>query len=212
MNHRTAPKYREFVLLALFTAIIFILGMTPLGMVPLGLIKATCVHIPVVVGGILLGPKKGALLGGVFGLVSFISNTTSPALLSFAFSPLIPLPGTGHGSLWALLVCFGPRLLVGVAPALLYRLLKNYRGAKQALSLSLAGVCGAVVNTAFVMGLIALLFQQAYATAKGIPVTAVLAGVWGVIATNGVAELLLAAVLVPAICKPLLRLMGNGAR
>ena len=45
MNKRVV-RYRDFVLLALFTAIIFVLGMTPLGMITLGLIKATSVHIP----------------------------------------------------------------------------------------------------------------------------------------------------------------------
>ena len=50
MNQRNVPKYREFVLLAMFVTITFVLGMTPLGMIPLGLIKATCVHVPVILG------------------------------------------------------------------------------------------------------------------------------------------------------------------
>ena len=62
MNKRVV-RYRDFVLLALFTAIIFVLGMTPLGMIPLGLIKATSVHIPVIIGALVLGPKYGAVLG-----------------------------------------------------------------------------------------------------------------------------------------------------
>lgn len=72
------------------------------------LIKATILHVPVIIGSILLGPKKGAFLGGIFGLTSLIKNTMMPSALSFAFSPFIPVPGTDRGSLWALVICFVP--------------------------------------------------------------------------------------------------------
>lgn len=204
MNQKSVLKYREFVLMAMFIAITFVLGMTPLGMIPLGLIKATCVHVPVILGGVLLGPKKGAVLGFVFGLVSLISNTMTPVLLSFAFSPAIPVPGTSSGSLWALVICFVPRILVGVVPALVYRALMAVTKGKAMIALPVAGISGAVMNTGLVMSLIYFLFQDAYAQAKGIPVDAVFAGILGVVATNGVAETIVAAVLVTAIGKALL--------
>ena len=88
MNRQTA-KYRDFVLLALFAAIILLLAFTPIGYIQLPIIKATIVHVPVIPGAIVLGPKKGAILGVLFGLTSFISNTFMPTALSFAFSPAI---------------------------------------------------------------------------------------------------------------------------
>lgn len=64
------------VQVALFAALVIILAFTPfLGYIPLGFTRATIIHIPVIIGSILLGPKKGAVLGGVFGLTSFINNT-----------------------------------------------------------------------------------------------------------------------------------------
>ena len=54
------------VQLALLSAIMVVLAVTPLGMINLGFINATTLHIPVIVGAILLGPKAGAFLGGVF--------------------------------------------------------------------------------------------------------------------------------------------------
>ncbi|WP_267879121.1 ECF transporter S component [Listeria grayi] len=111
-------KSKDITLLAVFTGIILLLAFTPLGFIPLGIIKATIIHIPVIIGSILLGPKRGAILGVVFGATSLISNTISPALLSFVFSPFIPIPGLTHGSLLALLICFLPRLLVGILPFL----------------------------------------------------------------------------------------------
>ena len=208
MNQATV-KYRDFVLLALFTAIVFVLGLTPLGMVPLGLIKATTLHIPVIIGCLLLGPRYGAVLGAMFGLVSFLSNTMSPAVLSFAFTPLVPVPGTPNGSPLSLVICFVPRILVGVVPWFVYRGLQKLmkessRG--EVLSMAIAGAVGAVLNTALVMSLIYFLFRDAYASVNGIPVEAVAGVVLGVVGTNGVAETALAAVLTPAIGKILLSL------
>lgn len=208
MNQATV-KYRDFVLLALFTAIVFVLGLTPLGMVPLGLIKATTLHIPVIIGCLLLGPRYGAVLGFMFGLVSFLSNTMSPAALSFAFTPLIPVPGTPNGSPLSLVICFVPRILVGVVPWFVYRGLQKLmkessRG--EILSMAIAGASGAVLNTGLVMSLIYFLFRDAYASVNGIPVEAVAGVVLGVVGTNGVAETALAAVLTPAIGKILLSL------
>lgn len=208
MNQATV-KYRDFVLLALFTAIVFVLGLTPLGMVPLGLIKATTLHIPVIIGCLLLGPRYGAVLGFMFGLVSFLSNTMSPAVLSFAFTPLVPVPGTPNGSPLSLIICFVPRILVGVVPWFVYRGLQKLmkessRG--EILSMAIAGASGAILNTGLVMSLIYFLFRDAYASVNGIPVEAVAGVVLGVVGTNGVAETALAAVLTPAIGKILLSL------
>ena len=44
----------------------------PLGYIPLGVITPTTVHIPVIIAGIILGWKKGAFAGFVFGLTSFL--------------------------------------------------------------------------------------------------------------------------------------------
>ena len=208
MNQATV-KYRDFVLLALFTAIVFVLGLTPLGMVPLGLIPATTLHIPVIIGCLLLGPRYGAVLGAMFGLVSFLSNTMSPAVLSFAFTPLVPVPGTPNGSPLSLVICFVPRILVGVVPWFVYRGLQKLmkessRG--EILSMAIAGASGAILNTGLVMSLIYFLFRDAYASVNGIPVEAVAGVVLGVVGTNGVAETALAAVLTPAIGKILLSL------
>lgn len=176
MNTHTprAQQHRQvqsLAVLAMFTAILFLLTFTPIGMIDLPIIKATVLHVPVIIGALLLGPKKGAFLGGMFGLASLLKNTLVPNLSSFAFSPLIPVPGLDRGSPWALVVCFVPRILVGVTPWLVYTLLQalsRRRGSVlQAGSMALSAVVGAFTNTALVMGLIALLFRDAYAAAPG---------------------------------------------
>ena len=64
---------RYLVQVSLMAAIVCVVAFVPfLGFIPLGVIKATTVHIPVIIGAILLGPKAGAVLGAVFGLTSVI--------------------------------------------------------------------------------------------------------------------------------------------
>ena len=83
-------KTYELVLMALFTAIIVIMAFTPLGYIPLVVINATIIHIPVILGALFLGPKKGAFLGFVFGFTSFINNTFKAVTPSaFVFSPVL---------------------------------------------------------------------------------------------------------------------------
>ena len=165
------------VLLSMFTAIILLMAATPIGLIDLPLIKATILHVPVIIGAILMGPKKGAFLGAVFGLTSIVKNTMVPGVLSFAFSPLIAAPGTQHGSPWALFISLVPRMLIGPAAWAVYKLLNRFLGRK--------------------------LGRRALWLANGIPVEAVVATILGVVGTNGVPEAICAAVIVPLVTLPL---------
>ena len=202
-------QVQSLAILAMFTAIIFLLTFTPLGLIDLPVIKATVLHVPVIIGSILLGPRKGAFLGGMFGLSSLIKNTLVPGLSSFVFSPLIPAPGLDRGSLWALFICFVPRILVGVSPWLVYALFRHLPGGRRAGvqtgAMALAGVVGAITNTALVMGLIGVVFTDAYAAAQGIPVETVAGFILGIVAANGIPEAVVAAVVTPAVCVPLVK-------
>ena len=117
----------ELVLTALFTAIIVIMAFTPLGYIPLVVINATIIHIPVILGALFLGPKKGAFLGFVFGLTSFINNTFKAATASaFVFSPVLAYNVVGVSGIFkSLYICFVPRILVGVVPYFVYILIRR---------------------------------------------------------------------------------------
>ena len=215
-EHKTARKMekqkrknRRMILVALFVAIIFILAFTPIGFIQLPIIKATIIHVPVIIGAIVLGPGAGAILGFSFGLASLISNTIAPTLLSFAFTPAVMVPGSTTGSILSLLICFVPRILVGIVPFYVYKALQNLfkkNSKAEYISLAVSGIAGAFTNTILVMGLIYFLFKDAYALAKNINVKAVSGIVMGIIATNGVAEAIVAAVLTVALCKVLLKI------
>ncbi len=210
-------KVRDQVILALFTAIVLLLAFTPIGLIDLPIIKATILHVPVIIGSLVLGPKKGAFLGFVFGLTSLIKNTTAPSLLSFAFTPFIPLPGIGKGSVLSLVICFLPRILVGITP---YFTLKAVEGIVLAVAdkknrivrtagITLAAVVGAFTNTVLVMGMIYLFFKEPYAAANSIPADTVLSVILGIVGTNGVPEAVAAAVITTPVCIALDRVLGK---
>lgn len=195
---------RKMTLTALFIGIILLLNFTPIGYIQLPFIKATIIHVPVIIGSILLGPGVGAGLGAVFGLTSLYKNTFAPTLLSFAFSPFIPVPGTGAGSWAALGVTFLPRILVGVVPSYIYRLLNRCLGVKgNVAALALSGVAGSMTNTLLTMHLIFFLFRSAYGKAYNLTVDAVYKTILTVIFANGIPEAALAAVITAAVCRAL---------
>jgi len=201
---KTQNKSRQISLMAMFAAIIFILAFTPIGYIQLPFIKATIIHIPVIIGAVLLGPKYGAVLGFMFGVTSLINNTIAPTVSSFVFSPLISLPGTDNGSPLALIICFIPRILVGVLPWFVYNAMKKLTGNKfEAVSFAVAGVIGSLTNTLLVMHLIFFIFRDSYAMVRNIAVDTVYNVILGIIAVNGIPEAIAAGIITAAACVPL---------
>ncbi len=196
---------RWMVSVALMAAIVVLLANTPLGMIQLPIIKATTVHIPVIIGAIILGPMAGAILGATFGICSIVSNTMTPTLLSFAFSPFLSTTGAA-GGIKAVWIAVGCRILIGVAAGWLWILFKKVR-LPEPVGLAVTGFLGSMVNTVCVMGSIYFLFAQQYAEAKEVAISAVFGLVMGTVTASGIPEAIAAAVLVEIIGLALLKAM-----
>lgn len=209
MSERTTSmsKTKGLVQMAIFSALIIVLAFTPfIGYIPLGFTRATIIHIPVIIGSLMLGPKKGAVLGGVFGLTSFINNTLNPTLTSFVFTPFYSL-GEYSGGIGSVIICFVPRILIGVVPFYVYHLVKKLSKSDGVSSAGLiaAGLSGALTNTLLVMNLIFLFFRDAYASANGVEVSAVYGFIMSIIGINGVPEAIVAAIITLILGKTLMR-------
>ena len=135
-------KTNELVLTGLFTAIIIIMAFTPLGYIPLVVINATIIHIPVILGSLFCGPKKGAFLGFVFGFTSCLKATiVGGTLSSFVFSPVLAASLVGTSGIFkSLFIAFVPRILVGVIPYFVYI------GIKKVLASEKKNLWGTVLN------------------------------------------------------------------
>lgn len=207
-TRKTDIKY--LILLSLFAAIIVVMANVPfLGYIPLGFMNATTIHIPVILGACLLGPKAGGILGGVFGLTSFINSTFKPMITSFVFTPFYSLDPRFSGGIGSLFVCFVPRILIGVFAGLVFNLLKNHT--KSSICCAVTGFIGSMTNTILVMGSIYLLFGQSYAEAKNLGVDALFGVIMGVVCMNGIPEAITAAVLTTVICPVLYKVLNGEA-
>lgn len=206
---KTMSKTKGLAQMALFSALIMLMAFTPfLGYIPLGFTRATIIHIPVIIGSLMLGPKKGAVLGAVFGLTSLIVNTINPTITSFVFTPFYSL-GEYSGGIGSLIICFVPRILVGIVPYYVYKLvakLTKTQGQKPSLTgLSLAGLAGSLTNTLLVMNMIYLFFGSSYAQAREVAENAIYSVILGVITVNGIPEAIVAAVIVALIGRVLMK-------
>ncbi|MCI9156487.1 MAG: ECF transporter S component [Lawsonibacter sp.] len=203
---------RWIVGVAMFVALQLVLQLTGIGLIPLPLINATTLHIPVIVGAVVLGPLAGAVLGGVFGLCSMWTATMTPTALSFAFSPVWAAEADGGaGAVKAVWIALGCRILIGVVSGWLWIALKKLK-VNDFVALPVVGVVGALTNTVLVMGGIYFLFAPEFAAAKNVGMEAVLGLVMTVVTTSGVAEAVAAAVLVTAVCKALFHVPSLGLR
>ena len=204
---KTKVDTRYLATLAMLCGVLLVMGMTGIGFIPLPVIKATTMHIPVILGAILLGPSAGAVLGGVFGLCSIWVNTTSPGLLAFAFSPFMSNEWL-IGAVKSLWIALGCRILLGVIAGWLWRLL--HKCIKQDyIALPITAAVSTICHTLLVMGSIYVLLAQQYAAAKNVAVTAVFGLVMGTVTASGIPEAIAAAILVTIIGKALLHLMAQ---
>ena len=201
---------RRMALLAMFCGVLLVMGLTGIGLIPLPVIKATTMHIPVILGAIVLGPGAGAVLGAVFGLCSIWANTTTPGLLSFAFSPFLTTEGF-PGALKALWIALGCRILLGVIAGWLWRLAKKLK-LHDLAALPVVAAVATVCHTVLVMGSIYVLLAQQYAQAKNVAMEAVFGLVMGTVTASGIPEAIAAALLVTVIGKAVLHFMARNSK
>ena len=198
---------RYMATLAMLCGVLLVMGMTGIGFIPLPVIKATTMHIPVILGAILLGPKAGAVLGAVFGVCSIWANTTTPGLLSFAFSPFMSSEGL-MGVCKSLWVALGCRIAFGLLAGWFWPFFRKILKGEYA-ALPITAAVATICHTLLVMGSIYFLFTQQYAAAKNVAISAVFGLIMGTVTASGIPEAIAAAILVTVIGKALLHLMAK---
>lgn len=207
MNERKSKSF-DLVIMSVFIAIIIIQAIVPmLGYIPLVFMNATIIQVTVAIGAILLGARKGAFIGLVFGLTSLWKNTFMPNPTSFVFSPFVESLGGYHGDIRSLIICLVPRILVGVVAALVFLYFNKIK--KRKLALILAGALSSMTNTILVMGSIYFLFGNDYASATNKAFTNLPQIIIYIIGTQGVLEAIVSAILCFGIGSVLLKVLDK---
>jgi uncharacterized membrane protein len=127
---------RQIVIAGILGGIAIFLGYTRLGFIPVPNISgnATIMHVPAILGGALEGPVVGTIVGGIFGVFSFIQ-----AEVPFFRDPLVSIL---------------PRFFIGVVAWAVFAGLRNF---SLDLASAAAGVLGSLTNTVGVLGMAVLL-------------------------------------------------------
>ena len=176
-------KLRNLVLLALFIALIFLLGQTPLGLIPLGWCNVTLLVIPVAVGTLYMGLKSGLALGLAFGATSFLSALIKPSVL---VSTLM-----GASPVLTAIMTFVPRLCV---PLVIYGVNHLMVAKHPNVAAAVAAALGSVTNTVLYLGMMLLFYVLC-----GIDNSAVLAAIGATAGGAGPCEAIAAALICPPI-------------
>lgn len=185
---KASAQTRRMTQLAILIALEAVLTFTPLGFIMIPPISITLLHIPVIVGAILMGPSAGGVLGLAFGLFSMLkASTTAASPADMAFSPFL-----SGSPLSSVVMCILPRVLLGMVAGGLYLLLSR-KVKSDAVSMGVSAVASTFLHSMMVLGLLSILFQA-------LPLKDVIAALIGV---NCLLEMLAAAVVAAAVCKPL---------
>lgn len=150
MAKNISVKTVKMVQLAILAALILVMAFTPLGYLKAGVVSITFIMIPVGVGAILLGPAGGAILGGIFGLTSFVQCFG----MDYFGTTLM-----GINPVFTFIMCMAPRILMGWFCGLIFMgMLKIDRSQHKIPSYAVTCLCSALINTVLFVGLLFLFF------------------------------------------------------
>lgn len=173
---------RRLVMTGLLFGIILFLHFSKLGFINIGIMSLTIMHVPVIIGAVIEGPKTGAVLGLLFGLFSFITNWTNPGITAFIFmNPVISI---------------GVRVVMGYVSGLVYQAFKTKNAT---LSAGLSAIIGTLTNTFGVLTLTYLFYANKFAQALQIKPESVLKTLGTIIVSNGIPEAIAAFFIVSAV-------------
>ena len=203
MKTSSNQKVLKLVQLALLTALIVVLQWFGSFLTGITGLPMSLVLIPIVVGAFLLGPKEGAFLGIMFGIMTIIMGFTGmDAFTAILFNNF----GVGK-CIATIAICLLKAGLAGFGAGAIYKLLnKAFKGKYIVLSTVIASVSAPIINTGiFVLGMLLFFYNDmaAIQNALGIVETSssmyfifiVLAGV------NFIAEFLINLIVSPAIVR-----------
>lgn len=191
MNEKKfSTKY--LVEMALLIAIILIMAFTPIGYIKKAGLEITLIVVPVAVGAVTLGPVAGAVLGGVFGITSFIQCF---GMSAFGTTLL------GINPFYTFLVCVPTRILMGWLTGLIYKGLRKTKVAST-VSITASNLCCPLLNTAFFMSVLVICFYhsdyiQSMVTASGVKNAFLF--IFAFVGVNGLVEAILCFVVGTAI-------------
>ncbi len=158
MKTSSKQKVLKLVQLAMLTALIVVLQLLGTFLTGITGLPMSLVLIPIVVGAFSLGPKEGAFLGIMFGIMTIVMGFTGADAFT---STLFYNFGIGK-CIITVLICLLKAGLAGFGSGMVYKLLnKAFRGKYVTLTTVLASIAAPIINTGvFVIGMLLFFFND----------------------------------------------------
>ena len=190
---------REMVSTAMLCAILLVMSFTPLGYLNIGPLAISFNMIPVAIGAIALGPVGGMILGGMFGITSFlqclgIGGTSAMGVILFEINPFL-----------AFVQRFVPRLLAGLISGFVFEGVKKL--INPAVACFATGFSAALLNTALFMSALVLLFGNTEYVQGLIGGRNVILFICAFVGINAVVEMIACSLIVGVVGKVLAKFM-----
>ncbi len=193
-NTTRRTKIARMTLLAMLVAVLIVLAYVNIPM-PMGL-SITFNMIPVAIAAMAMGLPGGVIIGGAFGLISFLQCYGIFGASNMGIALVTANPGFGFACLM-FIQRFVSRVLVGVLAALVYRGISRTKAPLYVRGLA-TGFAAALFNTIFFMTLLVLLFSQTAYMQNAMAGRSVLAYLVASVGVNAVVEMIVAAVVTGA--------------
>ncbi len=182
---------KQLTILGLLTAVMLVMAYTPLGYLNIGPLAITLNIIPVAIAAIAAGPAGGAVIGGIFGLTSFlqcigVGGTSAMGVVCFEINPI-----------FAFIQRFVPRALDGFLVGLIFGGLSKRM--RPAAACAVSGFFAAFLNTLFFMGALILLYGKTEYMTNLIGGRNIIAFTCAFVGVNSVFEMLASIVLTACI-------------
>lgn len=183
---------KSLVIYGLLTAIVIIFSATPYGTIALNpTLSITLNVVPVALAAVTLGPRGGAIIGGVFGICSFLQGLglLIPSKMGMILTDINPF--------LSFVQRFVPRVLEGFLAGLVFILVAKLINVHVACFVT--GFCTALFNTILFMSALVLLFGNTDYMKDTMAGKSFLAYMVASISGNAVFEMIAATLLTGAI-------------
>lgn len=152
-------------------------------------VSLTLIHIPVLLGCYLYGPKRGLIYGAAFGITSWIQANINPAGFNFFF--IVP---------WVSVL---PRLIFAFIAGLVFTMVKkNNKIYKSNLAIGALSLLLTLLHTILVFACLYIFYYSSISEMMASEISGAIVGtVAGVILVGAAGESVLSAILIPLIGK-----------
>ncbi len=193
-QNKSRTGVARMTLLAMLVAVLIVLAFVNIPM-PAGL-SITFNMIPVAIAAMAMGIPGGMIVGGAFGLISFLQCYGIFGVSGMGVALVTANPGFGFACLM-FAQRFVSRVLVGLLAALVFRGMRKTKAPLYVQGL-VTGFSAALFNTIFFMSLLVLLFGRTAYMQNAMAGRSVLAYLLASIGVNAAVEMVVAALVTGA--------------